>query len=181
MIVKLDKIPNQGLELSFSGNEDILSRAISTINLGDLTEMLPSLKGVLRLEPRGKDVLMTGKLEGTLRVQCSRCLERFLLSRIIEPDLVIKRRESVADASDNEETAEPDEILIDGDQVDIGLIIAQELLLETPMKPLCSPDCQGLCPRCGEPRSSGSCRCESGESVDPRWQALLALKTKLTS
>ena len=47
-----------------------------------------------------------------------------------------------------------------------------------PMKPLCKPDCKGLCPSCGKDLNLGACGC-THETIDPRWEALKALKEKV--
>jgi uncharacterized protein len=46
------------------------------------------------------------------------------------------------------------------------------------MKPLCRPDCQGLCVSCGKDLNLGACGC-TRETIDPRWEALKALKEKV--
>jgi uncharacterized protein len=58
-------------------------------------------------------------------------------------------------------------------------IIVQEVLLELPMKPLCSEQCAGLCPTCGAPVGSKECTCREQEHRDPRWAALAQLKAKM--
>ena len=57
-------------------------------------------------------------------------------------------------------------------------ILIEQLQLNVPMKPLCRPDCQGLCPICGADRNAGACSC-SEQATDPRWAALAALKSRL--
>jgi uncharacterized protein len=44
-------------------------------------------------------------------------------------------------------------------------------LLDVPMRPLCRPDCQGLCMNCGQNLNEGDCGCEE-EEIDPRLEAL---------
>ena len=48
------------------------------------------------------------------------------------------------------------------------------MLLELPLAPLCSEDCQGLCPVCGANRNTEPCDC--APVADPRWAALDALR-----
>jgi len=43
-----------------------------------------------------------------------------------------------------------------------------------PMKPLCKPDCQGLCPVCGGNRNRERCACRA-DWVDPRMEPLKKL------
>ena len=50
--------------------------------------------------------------------------------------------------------------------------------MAVPMKPLCREDCQGLCPECGKDLNLGPCA-GAHETVDPRWEALRALKEKV--
>jgi len=38
--------------------------------------------------------------------------------------------------------------------------VRQALILEIPVWPLCSEDCKGLCPKCGQNLNKGSCSCE---------------------
>jgi len=51
----------------------------------------------------------------------------------------------------------------------------EAVLMSLPMQPLCSPTCQGLCPRCGANLNEGPHICEV-EEIDPRWAALAQFK-----
>ena len=53
----------------------------------------------------------------------------------------------------------------------------EEFSLALPVKPLCRPDCRGLCPECGKNLNEGACGC-SRDSGDPRLAALRQLKVK---
>lgn len=57
-------------------------------------------------------------------------------------------------------------------------LLIEQLQLNIPMKPLCRPDCAGLCPTCGADLNLGACGCPSA-SPDPRWSGLQALKDRL--
>ena len=73
---------------------------------------------------------------------------------------------------------------------DLGILYLQDELLETdpilieqlqlniPMKPLCRPDCQGLCPICGIDLNEGTCSCEA-PAVGSPWDVLNQLKGQL--
>ena len=45
--------------------------------------------------------------------------------------------------------------------IDLGPDIRGEIILDYPVRPLCSPDCKGLCPECGENLNEGGCSCGS--------------------
>ena len=57
-------------------------------------------------------------------------------------------------------------------------ILLEQLQLNIPMKPLCRPDCAGLCPLCGADLNLGACDC-SEPVGDPRWAALAALRDRM--
>lgn len=58
--------------------------------------------------------------------------------------------------------------------LDTETLLAEQLQLNIPMKPLCREDCAGLCATCGANQNDGACACEA--AVDPRWAALAALQ-----
>jgi uncharacterized protein len=53
----------------------------------------------------------------------------------------------------------------------------EQLMMEFPMKELCSPDCKGLCPKCGKDLNEGECGCVKKE-IDPRLAILQKLLEK---
>jgi uncharacterized protein len=72
---------------------------------------------------------------------------------------------------------ELDTVFYTGDILETDDLLKDQLILNLPMKPLCSPDCKGLCPGCGADISTSACGC--GESdVDPRFEILKKLKTE---
>ena len=62
-------------------------------------------------------------------------------------------------------------MLNEAHEVDLTEPVRQSVLLEIPMKPLCRPDCAGLCPHCGKNRNEGPCDCQE-EPADPRLSVL---------
>lgn len=121
----------------------------------------------LRLESVSEGVLVTGSVRAATTGECSRCLESFggaldlyLTELFAYPDSV------------TEETTEEDEVYrIADDLIDLQSVIVDAAGLELPLQPLCSEECQGLCPECGIRLAIA----ESGhghEILDPRWAAL---------
>ena len=53
-------------------------------------------------------------------------------------------------------------------------VIAEQIHLALPLKPLCREDCPGICPRCGRPGAEADCGC-APVAGDPRWEALKKL------
>jgi uncharacterized protein len=66
----------------------------------------------------------------------------------------------------------------DGDAIDLGPLVRENVLVELPLAPLCRPDCAGLCAGCGADRNQGDCGCDT-TPVDPRLAGLGDLKAQL--
>jgi uncharacterized protein len=68
--------------------------------------------------------------------------------------------------------------IVDGVPVlNLAALLWEEFSLALPVKPLCRPDCKGLCPECGKNLNEGACGC-SPDTGDPRLAALRQLKVK---
>lgn len=114
-------------------------------------------------------------------LSCDRCLKP-----IVDPAesdielLILVERESRAAGGAEHELKERDlgVFYLDGEILETDPILREQLQLNIPMKPLCRPDCKGLCPTCGADRNETDCSCEE-QKADPRWAALAALKSRL--
>ena len=58
--------------------------------------------------------------------------------------------------------------------LDLDELVTSDILLELPLKHLCSEECKGLCPKCGANLNRGECGCDRQE-IDPRLEALRSL------
>ena len=106
------------------------------------------------LLPRG-EVSVVGSLVGRHEGPCRRCLEPVTSDLQLEIELVYGEEDAVR--SDG-----VDEVrFLDGRAtfIDLAEPIREELILAAPVYPTCSPDCRGLCPRCGADRNRGDCSC----------------------
>lgn len=63
--------------------------------------------------------------------------------------------------------------------LDLGDMLREQFYLALPMRPLCRPDCRGLCASCGIDRNVDTCQCKT-DWVDPRLSGLKALVTRKT-
>jgi uncharacterized protein len=118
------------------------------------------------------ELVYSGELE------CSRCLAAYSFGEDETFSLVLYPRTS-APASEVELSPDDLDVLYYTDPVvPLAPIAEERVQMALPMKPLCKPDCRGLCPTCGKDRNLGPCAC-APESVDPRWEALKALKEKV--
>jgi uncharacterized protein len=119
---------------------------------------------------------LVGTIATELELQCSRCLEPYRMAVNAPFDL---RYLPFAAASQEPEREVAEEDLETSfyrdDQIDLNELMREQFYLAVPMKPLCQPDCKGLCPQCGTNLNTATCTCESAW-VDPRLSALKALK-----
>jgi uncharacterized protein len=69
-------------------------------------------------------------------------------------------------------------VVVAGEILETDPILIEQLQLNIPMKPLCRPDCKGLCPVCGADRNVTACSC-AAPAGDVRWAALAAVKSRL--
>lgn len=74
--------------------------------------------------------------------------------------------------NDNEE--QDDELLMDGDFIDLENPIRDAIVLSLPINPVCAESCEGLCPECGE-KWQELPEDHSHDQIDVRWSALKGL------
>jgi len=122
----------------------------------------------LLLESVVEGVLVSGTASASVTGQCSRCLDP------TEEEVEVELTELFAyPDSTTDSTTEEDEVarLVD-DRIDLEPTVRDAIVLALPQVPLCSEDCQGLCPECGGKWAD----LEPGhghETIDPRWAALV--------
>ena len=107
----------------------------------------------------------------TVRLRCDRCLEPATLPLSLSFQ---------AEAAEDAASVEEDDLLLpmNRDTVDISERVREHIILALPLKVLCRPDCQGLCPQCGQDLNQGSCDCDTTD-LDPRLEGLAELKAQL--
>ena len=74
----------------------------------------------------------------------------------------------------DEENDDGEFVVVPDETLDVDQLVTEDILLDLPSKFLCSPNCRGLCPRCGKDLNEGDCGCER-EDVDPRLAVLKEL------
>lgn len=118
----------------------------------------------VRLEWVHGGVLATGTVSASWVGECRRCLAP------AGGELSASVRELFEEAGDPEVTYP-----LHGDQLDLGPLARDAVLLELPLAPLCREECLGLCPVCGANRNMGTCSSHL-DVVDARWSALDVLR-----
>ena len=114
----------------------------------------------LKVSKIGKEkFLIEGETAVTVEIPCDRCLQPVS----VEVSLPISRE---CDKSIPEEESE-EEPLIVGYHLDTEQLIYCEMLVNWPMKTLCTEACKGICKKCGTNLNHSNCTCDTVE-LDPR-------------
>jgi uncharacterized protein len=136
--VKIDitRIPPEGLTLV----EELTPGAL------DLDTEIVKFRGPIQVKAEVSKVLnlvtLRLSLNAPMQVSCSRCLQEF--------EAGFKKNLELHYPVDNS-----------GRLLDLDPDIRDEIILDYPVKPLCIPDCKGLCPSCGKNLNEGGCSCGS--------------------
>ncbi len=119
------------------------------------------------IENRAGVVRLVFCVKFSLDLVCDRCLEPFVRDEELHFAHILVQK---LDSGEEDE----DYVLCEGGELDLDELVRTDVLLELPSKVLCSENCKGLCPQCGQNLNFGSCKCEKKE-IDPRLAVLSQL------
>jgi uncharacterized protein len=132
----------------------------------------------VRASKSGHDVVIHGTLKAQLTAPCARCLDPVLIT-VDHPVTVLVVPAARAGGSGKKEEEErelseeeADTVTYDGETVILDDFVRDELMLETPMIPLCSEDCPGM-----RPPPSSSHQEAPERAIDPRLMPLLQFQS----
>lgn len=125
------------------------------------------------------EIRVHGDLKATMRATCDRCLEPAKFPVASHFDLVYLPSAGAARGGENEVDEAAVEVgYYEGSGLDLNDILREVVLLAVPMQLVCSEDCKGICPLCGQNRNQQDCGCHP-ESVDDRWSKLKAFRSEV--
>lgn len=127
---------------------------------------LRSVRGSATFTRTTHGLLVEVDLLALTQTECVRCLEPF------DQDLHTTFTELYAFSKNS--VTDSNLILPESGKVDLEPLIREYMLLEIPIKPVCKPECKGLCPVCGENLNVSVCHHEE-EEIDPRLSSLKSL------
>lgn len=105
-------------------------------------------------------VNLKGNIKTTAELQCSRCLKNFNCN--IDADF---------DEDFLKFPKDEDVYIFYKDTIDLKEMVIDYLILNMPLKLLCSEECKGLCPVCGIDLNRYQCNC-SKDSIDSKFAVL---------
>src|ERR1035437_2487063 len=134
------------------------------------------VRGEVELTRSDPSILVHAILHVDVDLECGRCVSKFnapLTLDILEeylPQINVSTGQPLPGVEEEKETFAIDERNV----LDMLEAVRQYASLAVPMKPLCKPDCAGLCPTCGYNLNQGDCPCPP-QDIDPRWDKLRQL------
>ncbi len=174
--VKLDEIPEEGLDLTWEEDQESLSAYLGESARIDFGFETP-LRSEATVRRVGKAVLVKGTLKAVLRLQCVRCLKEFTSPLATEVDMALLAPEGdVREEGERELTGQEMELSYhNGEEINLSEIVFEQVFLEIPYQPLCRSQCKGLCQVCGTDLNLSACGCVQ-ERLERGFSALQKLK-----
>ena len=164
MKIHVDQIKDKVIDLT--ATEEVTQFPI----LGELQEsgasvFIDPLRIHLTVAREYDHIRAHGQVSTALRLGCSRCLTEF--THDVDASFTAIYMPKVAGVEQDEEVELSEEELIsviyEGDEIEFDQEIAEQVVAEIPIKPLCREDCRGLCPMCGADRNETVCECRTDQ------------------
>jgi uncharacterized protein len=166
MKLDLRNVKPEGSDYSFSE----LAQDMELAEVG--FEFPDPIEVELTLSKSGDEIIAQGRIKTVVEVECSRCLEIYEIDINPRIQFVIQMLDTIPPQQSNDD----DFVILPKTtgEYDINDRIREAIILELPLKPLCSDTCKGLCPMCGIDLNEESCDC-TPDKTDERWDSLKQL------
>ncbi len=167
MIIRVSELPDGGLSID--------ETAFAASPYADPAWHLDRLQ--LQVDRDGNEVDVRGQVRASVPQVCGRCAEGFASRVTADVDLRFAPKPARVDGAElGRDDLDTD--FYAADRIDLDRVIETETTLALSMKPLCDPDCRGLCPVCGVNRNLNPCACAE-RAPDPRLAALKTLAARM--
>lgn len=123
-------------------------------------------------------IWVSAPLDASMTGSCSRCLEDIRKVVHLEIEEEFLPETDIDTGAKINSPREFDENFYIGQNhvLDLTEAVNQYIYMGTSMKPMCRPDCKGLCMTCGVNLNEGECECDQVRR-DPKWGSLLDMVT----
>jgi uncharacterized protein len=157
MIIDIDRLTEEGFEVI--KEFEFLMEDLIEENAVFLKPLLVNIS----IKKIGEEIYLKGRIATLLSLICSRCLSpyEFQVNSIFDHVYLPEELEVTSDQLDDEEM---NRMYYISRRIDLDEIILEQLNFTFPPRPLCSEDCQGICPICGHIVSEGNCTCATSEA-----------------
>ena len=137
-----------------------------------------SVKGKIEKGARGYRLHAGFRFTG--ESSCSRCLIGIPVAHQGEFELLLQPEQDQPEEEEHALSAGELDVAWypESKELELDPLVAEQVVLALPMKPLCREECAGLCPTCGANRNEAPCNCPE-TPADSRWSALEGLRDRL--
>jgi len=171
MKIDVKNIPDHGLTVDARREAHTLPGLLK-VATEERIEFLTPLDIHLMIHSEKDMIKVRGRLNFTLNMICSRCLDAFesrvapnfnlRFSKRIPEDVHFDRDENV------ELTAEQIGLIFySDDEIDVTDAIREQVILSLPYRRLCASDCKGICQVCGANLNKEICQCGQSKAPGP--------------
>lgn len=164
MIIDIDRLSDKEIKIS----QDF--EFISTDLVDENAVFLKPVHADISIKKVGDEIFIKGRIVTRLSFVCSRCLSPYEFPVDSKFDLVYLPEE-LDELNDHLEAEDMNKFFYSSPAIDLTEVVLEQVNLTFPVKPLCSKDCQGICPVCGKIVKDGDCSCVINDS-DPRLNKL---------
>jgi uncharacterized protein len=173
--LKFDEIPEEGLDLKWKEERSSLLVYLKGLSRIDFDFETP-LCSEVKIRKSGRLVLLSGKTQTELRLQCVRCLKEFPYPLSTTFELTLQPLKEAPSEEETELGSEEMELnFFEGGEIHLSEVACEQIFLEIPYQPLCHEGCKGLCPICGKDLNLSACECVK-EELTSGFSALKKLK-----
>jgi len=168
----ISTIPEEGLNLQFHKDSDWFRDLLPEEEKSDFS--LQRVDIFCAVKKMRETVFIDGNLEATIVSDCSRCLEttQFPIKSTFRYTFVPAKNRLEEEELSSEDLEYG---FYQDDVIDLEGLIFEQIVLQIPIKVLCTDTCKGLCPHCGININVASCGCRT-EFIDERLTVLKKLK-----
>jgi uncharacterized protein len=125
------------------------------------------------------EIRVLGDLSVQIESVCDRCAEPAASSIENHFDLIyMPATEAKTGGEDEIDEAAIEVGYYEGNGLELNDVLREVLLLALPMQLVCSDDCKGICPICGQNLNQRACDCQP-EAMDDRWSKLKMLRAEI--
>jgi len=146
--ISLHSLPSEGMDLQCE-----VEAAAFDIAADEVVQLTHPVKLELYIRKVQAEVLVRGKFTTQVQFRCDRCLVNFAYE--LSNDQLCYLLEDCND-----------------EIIDLTEPLREDIILAFPQHLLCSEQCRGLCPHCGEDLNQNPCRCTVDDGTAGVWGIL---------
>jgi uncharacterized protein len=167
--VIINNIPDEGLRISLHKDGDWFRNLLPEKEKNDF-----SIQGIdvfCQAKRIRETVFIDGSLDTMVASNCCRCLEVTHLPVNINFRYTFVPEKNKAKQEDELSSEDLEYGYYEDDVIDLDTLIFEQVMLQIPIKVLCTDACKGLCAHCGTNLNTENCGCHT-EHIDERLAAL---------